>query len=186
MSDIAGTTRDVIEAPVSLGGIPMILTDTAGVRDDSGDEIEAIGIARAQAAFERADIVLWLGDEGQGPVHPELIEISSKADVKTDPAKSNGLPVSAKSGAGVDDLILAITEGAARLLPPEGSVAINKRQRAALSDMAAALGDAAEAQDPLIVGELLRQARLAVDALTGRTHTEDMLDVLFSRFCIGK
>jgi tRNA modification GTPase len=72
------------------------------------------------------------------------------------------------------------------LLPPPNQFAINARQRALLADAAAALQDAAKANDWLITAEQLRQARLAIDALTGRAHTEDMLDTLFGRFCVGK
>jgi tRNA modification GTPase len=71
VSDVAGTTRDLIEVPVALEGIAFLFTDTAGLRDDSSDSIEAIGIERAAKAIAGADMVLWLGAEGEGPKHPE-------------------------------------------------------------------------------------------------------------------
>jgi len=187
VSDIAGTTRDVIEAPISLDGIPIILSDTAGLRADSQDEIEAIGIARANAAFERADIVLWLGEEGRGPSHPTLIEISAKQDNAAHRvAKETGIAISAKTGHGMPALTQKLIRTAKDLIPPEDGFAVNARQRAALSEMEAALAEASTSNDLLIIGELLRRSRLALDALTGRGHTEDMLDALFGRFCIGK
>jgi len=186
VSDIAGTTRDVIEVPVSLDGIPLVLADTAGLRDDSGDEIEAIGMERATNAFARADMVLWLGRQGEGPDHAALIEIDAKADLEGRPDKSGDIAVSAKTGAGLSELIAAIADRARQMLPPPDSFAVNQRQRSFLQDCVDALTSADESADLLIVGECLRRARQAMDGLTGRTHTEDMLDALFGRFCIGK
>ena len=80
VSDIAGTTRDVIEVPVALGGIPFLFIDTAGVRESGAETIEQIGIDRARQQFASADIILWLGDEGQGPRSDHLVEISSRCD----------------------------------------------------------------------------------------------------------
>lgn len=187
VSDIAGTTRDVIEVPIAFAGIPLLLTDTAGVRDDSQDVIEQIGIARAQSAFEDADILLWLGVEEAGPEHPVRIEIDAKADDPARVVKSNAaLPVSAATGAGMAELIACIIARARTLLPPQDSFAVNERQRGLLAVVALELDGAVTAQDWLIVGEHLRLARLALDALSGRAHTEDMLDSLFARFCVGK
>lgn len=187
VSDIAGTTRDLIEVPVAIAGIPFVFIDSAGVRDETTDSIEAIGIDRARAAFDLADIILWLGGEGVGPAHANLFEIEAKADDVTHRRKPAGAyRVSAHSGEGMGVLIDAITTRAKDLLPPPDQFAINARQRLLLIDAAMALRDAADADDWLIVGEQLRQARLALDALTGRAHTEDMLDALFGRFCVGK
>jgi tRNA modification GTPase len=187
VSDIAGTTRDVIEVPVAFEGIPFLFTDTAGLRDDSSDAIEAIGIKRAERAMAEADIVLWLGAEGEGPTHPVLIEIEAKAD---DPAHAQKSPaamsLSAKTGEGLSTLITLLVERGRTMLPPPDSFALNQRQRSLLKDAAQFLSHAAKAHDPLIMAEELRQARLSLDALTGRAGTEDMLDALFGRFCIGK
>lgn len=187
VSDIAGTTRDVIEVPVSIGGIAFLFLDTAGLRDTTDDRIEAIGIERTHAAMESADILLWLGEEGAGPDHPNLVEVEAKAD---DPAHlrkgSEAVKVSAKTEEGMADLVATLTEKAKGLLPPPDQFAINARQRTLLAQCADALQEAAEAQDWLITAENLRQARLALDALTGRAHTEDLLDTLFGRFCVGK
>ncbi len=187
VSDIAGTTRDLIEVPVAIEGIPFVFIDSAGVRDESGDSIEEIGINRARAAFDIADMILWLGDEGAGPVHPDLLEIEAKADDGHHPRKREGsYRLSAHTGEGMTSLISAITARAKNMLPPADQFAINARQRALLADAASALHDAAKADDLLIAAEQLRQGRLALDALTGRAHTEDMLDTLFGRFCVGK
>jgi tRNA modification GTPase len=187
VSDVAGTTRDVIEIPIAFDGIAFLLTDTAGLRMDASDAIEGIGIKRAQAAIAGADIVLWLGDEGAGGDHPTLIEIAAKADLASRPRKSDiALQVSGWSGAGIAALMARLVVTGKAMLPPPDSFAINKRQRALLADSAACLTRAAAALDLLIIAEELRQARLALDALTGRASTEDMLDTLFGRFCIGK
>ena len=187
VSDIAGTTRDVIEVPIALGGVAMLLTDTAGVRADSDDIIERIGIERAEAAFAAADMILWLGEEGSGPSHSMLIEIDAKADDPARNAKSAmALAVSAATGLGMPMLTGQIVARAKTLLPPSDSYAINARQRALVASAAAAIGDASCATDWLIVGENLRVARLSLDALTGRAHTEDLLDNIFGAFCIGK
>jgi tRNA modification GTPase len=187
VSDIAGTTRDVIEVPVAFDGIPLLLIDTAGVRKDSQDTIERIGIERAEAAFVGADMILWLGEEGIGPEHPMLIEIDARAD---DPARTvkstDAVTVSAATGQGMTALISKIIAMAKTLLPPQNSLAVNTRQRALLVSAASAIKDASLAEDWLIVGEYLRLARLSLDALSGRAHMEDMLDTLFARFCVGK
>ena len=186
VSEIAGTTRDIIEIPVLLEGIPLLFVDTAGVHDGTGDKIEAIGIERAQRAFNTADMILWLGSEGEGPEHSCLLEIESMIDSPGHLVKLNAIRVSAATGEGMLALTQAIVEHAKVLLPPPDHVAVNERQRAELRKATEALIDASAAGDPLIIAEQLRQARLALDALTGRAHTEEMLDVLFGRFCIGK
>jgi tRNA modification GTPase len=187
VSDIAGTTRDIIEVPMALSGIPFILTDTAGVRDQSDDPIETIGMERAQDAFLAADIILWLGAEGEGPNHPALIEIEAKADSLGRHKKApNAVTVSAITGEGVSVLLDALVIRARGMLGPADSYAVNARQRALLAAAAQAIDDAARTDDWLIIGEHLRQARLALDALTGRAHTENLLDTVFGKFCIGK
>ncbi|MFZ1477948.1 MAG: tRNA uridine-5-carboxymethylaminomethyl(34) synthesis GTPase MnmE [Sphingorhabdus sp.] len=187
VSDIAGTTRDLIEVPVSFSGMPFLLTDTAGLRDDSQDAIESIGIDRANAAIANADILLWLGKEGEGPVHSLTLEIEAKVDDPSHCIKSsNSLRLSARTGEGVVALIDWLVETGRTMLPPPDSFAINQRQQGLLKQCALSLSAAAKSTDLLVSAEELRQARLALDALTGRASTEDMLDALFGRFCIGK
>lgn len=186
VSDIAGTTRDLIEVPVALEGIAFLFTDTAGLRDDSDDAIEAIGIARATKAIAGADMLLWLGPEGEAPKHPALIEIAAKADRADHSRKAAALAVSAKTGEGIGALAALLVAKGREMLPPPDAFALNQRQRHLLHDTALFLSHAGKAHDPLIMAEELRQARRALDALTGRASTEDMLDTLFGRFCIGK
>lgn len=188
VSDIAGTTRDLIRVPVSFGGIAFTLTDTAGLRDESSDAIERIGIERATASIATADVVLWLGPEGEGPTHPHLVEIEAQCDRTDHRAKANAdlIRLSARSGEGMDALIAYLIAAAGKLMPPDNGFAINQRQRERLRAMAACLADAIEVDDMVIVGELVRQAREMLDRLTGQAGTEDVLDALFGRFCIGK
>ncbi|TMM48200.1 tRNA uridine-5-carboxymethylaminomethyl(34) synthesis GTPase MnmE [Qipengyuania marisflavi] len=180
----AGTTRDVIERPVAIRGVPFVLIDTAGLRTDSAGEIERIGIDKAQAEMQRADIILWLGAEGEGPL--DALEIETKSDlnrhVKTVPAHM----VSAVTGQGLENLLEGLVMRAGALLPSGDVPAYNQRQRGALMMVIAAFKDFAELNDPLLVAEELRYARRALDRLLGRESTEEMLDALFGRFCIGK
>lgn len=187
VSDIAGTTRDMIEVPMAVEGVALLFTDTAGLRDDSADVIERIGIDRSHAAMAQGDILLWLGPEGEGPSHANLIEIAAKCDIMVNGEKSaDAMKVSAQTGAGIAELLRIVAARAKTLLPPPDQFAINARQRTYLEDAAIALSACGDSADWLIVAENLRQARLALDALTGRAHTEDLLDNIFGKFCVGK
>lgn len=184
-SPLAGTTRDVIERSVALAGIPFSFVDTAGLRSSDADEIEAIGIDRAHRQIAGADCVLWLGPEGEGP--PGAWEIEPQIDqpdhaMKSDPKHR----VSAVSGEGLDALRSNLIDAATLKMPKPGEVALNARQRAGITDLADSIAAAGQSEDLLIVAEQLRLARVALDQLVGRTATEDMLDALFGRFCIGK
>ncbi|MBD3773617.1 MAG: tRNA uridine-5-carboxymethylaminomethyl(34) synthesis GTPase MnmE [Rhodobacteraceae bacterium] len=184
-SPTAGTTRDVLERTVAIGGVPFTLADTAGLRADHGDEIEAIGIARAQAALERADLVLWLGPEGEGPVG--AWEIEAQCDLPAHSAKAAAdHRLSAVTGEGLARLQAALVAHARASLPKPGEGALNARQAQLVGEAEGALGAISPQLDPLLVAENLRVARQAFDRLTGHASTEDMLDTLFARFCIGK
>lgn len=185
-SPIAGTTRDVIERSVAIAGVPFTFVDTAGLRDGvEPDAIEAIGIARAEAELARADTVLWLGPEGEGP--EGAWEIAAQSDRDGFPGKPGSrFTLSARTGEGVAALKTALVETARDTLPRPGEAALNARQHARLAEAAEALQAAGRLSDPLLVAEELRRARLAFDRLIGRATTEDMLDTLFGRFCIGK
>lgn len=185
-SPIAGTTRDVIERGVAISGVPFTFADTAGLRDGSlADAIEVIGIDRARMALDRADVVLWLGPEGEGP--EGAWEIAAQADREGFAPKSPPcFTLSAATGMGMRDLKVALVEAAGAALPKPGEAALNARQHAHLADAAEALHSARGHTDPLLVAEDLRLVRLAFDRLIGRATTEDMLDTLFGRFCIGK
>lgn len=182
---IAGTTRDVLTRPVAIGGVPFLFADTAGLRDDTGDAIEAIGIGRARDELGKADLVLWLGGEGEGPAG--AWEIAPQADRAGHAAKRNPRHrVSAVTGEGLADLRSDLVATASASLPKPGEAALNARQHRLLAEAGDALAATGAGDDPLILAEHLRLARVAFDALLGRATTEDMLDALFGRFCIGK
>ena len=188
VSPIAGTTRDRIEAPVVRDGIAMLLIDTAGLADQAGDAIEAIGMARTHDAVAGADILLGLGEEPPAYQEAAAIWIHARADQperRTLPAGRH-VSVSAVSGEGVDRLWDRLTSVARELLPPLDMIALNQRQRVLCASAAHALGAATCEDDLLLFAEHLRSARRAFDAVTGRADVEAMLDALFSRFCIGK
>ena len=184
-SPIAGTTRDVIERSVAISGVPFTFVDTAGLRDEVGEEIEVIGISRAQKELERADVVLWLGAEGEGP--KGAWEVAARLDAADHASKATGRhSVSAVSGEGLSTLKQDLVETARRSMPRPGEGALNARQHSLLDQGHSALRSALHLTDLLLVGEELRRTRLAFDRLIGRATTEDMLDSLFGRFCIGK
>jgi tRNA modification GTPase len=186
VTDVPGTTRDHIEVPLSLAGVPILLTDTAGLRETE-DRVEAIGVARAAALVESADVLVWLGEPEQAPAHPRLIEVHAKVDLaERQQGQESSLPVSVVTGTGLAQLLERIGAMAKTLLPSEGAIALNRRQAALIEETWGALTEVAAAADILLVAESLRQARGAFDRLTGRAGVEDVLDALFSRFCLGK
>lgn len=181
VTHIPGTTRDVIEVPIALDGVPFVLVDTAGLRE-SEDIVESIGIDRARSEAERSDLLLWLGAE-EPPEHPGLIRIAAKSDLG---AEGAGLPVSAVTGAGVAELA-RILAGRARLLLPKGDeLALDRRQHDLLDEAQAALQRASVLSEPVLIAEELRIARTAIDRISGRAGVEELLDALFGRFCLGK
>lgn len=182
VTDIAGTTRDSIEVPLSLDGVPVVLVDTAGLRD-SEDVVEAIGVARAEGQIARADILLWLGAPDDAPAHPRLIRLHAQAD-RREAAPDGLLAVSALTGEGLGELAGRIVAQARVLLPAEGELALNRRQAREMEEARAALAEAGG--DLVRTAEALRLARAAFDRLSGRAGVEDMLDALFGRFCLGK
>ena len=186
VSDIAGTTRDRIEAPVVRDGIAYVLIDTAGLAEETQDPIEQIGIGRSLDAMRSADIVLWLGDEPP-PTFATALWIGARADAPARGVLSGrDLMVSAVEGTGMRALWDRIGVIATGLLPPPDLVALNQRQRALCARARDALSRASQQFDPLFFAEELRGARAALDSITGRVGTEDVLDALFGRFCIGK
>ncbi len=182
-----GTTRDVLVRAVAIGGVPFAFIDTAGLRDEGAGTIERIGIARARAEAERADLVLWLGPKGEGPKVGTVWEIAAQVDRSDLPAKPGAqFRLSAVTGEGLDVFREALVAHARMALPQPGDVALNARQHALLAEVMTAAADAGHCIDPLLAAENLRIARVALDRLVGRAGTEDMLDALFGRFCIGK
>ncbi len=184
-SPSAGTTRDVLTRSVAIEGVAFQFFDTAGLHEGASDPVEIMGIDRARSAADLADLVLWLGEDGAGP--SGAWEIESRIDCPDhSPKRQPRHRISATTGEGIDALKLSLVEYARRAMPRPGEVALNARQHSLLCQAETALALARVETDPLLIAEGLRLARQSFDRLTGRTGTEDMLDALFGRFCIGK
>ena len=190
VSPTAGTTRDVIEAAFALGGYAFRLADTAGLRDDSDDSVEAMGIDRARRVIDASDILLWLGRRADAPAHAALVCIAAQADRSASIADwaarsaEADLSLSAVTGDNLDELERRLIAMAAAMMPRISEAVLNERHRAHIADALAALD--AVPDDPLLLAEHVRGARAAIDRITGAASTEAMLDALFGRFCIGK
>jgi small GTP-binding protein domain len=189
VTDEAGTTRDVREVPLDLGGQLFILLDLAGLRE-TDSKAEAEGVRRAEVAIAGADLVLWLVAPGLPDVPPPnaggpVWRIGTKADLATVP--NVRLALSTRTGSGVDTLLQQIEEFGTTLLRGEPALVSRERDRQALI---AAVEAVAEAEDvvgrPELAAESLRRASQALERLVGRLDPERVLDQLFSRFCIGK
>jgi tRNA modification GTPase len=195
VSETAGTTRDVIEVRLNLGGYAVVLADTAGLRA-AADSVEAEGVRRALQRAENADLVVLVKD---GSEYDNTLEINSKIDNKTVLTVWNkadlpwsqqrvGLTLSLKIGEGLDAVVAAITAAAKEKLESGGDAPLltRARHREALIDAVAALDRAAGADAPELFAEDLRLAVRAVGRITGRVDVEDLLDLIFRDFCIGK
>jgi tRNA modification GTPase len=184
-SPTAGTTRDLLDVPIALEGLPFVITDTAGLHDADMNAVEEEGIRRAHAAMARADIILWLGEASACPDPARAVLIAARADERRR-LPAGALPVSAKTGQGVAALTALLLARARHLLPQPDGVAVNERQRRLIRACLTELTAAAGADDLLIVAEHLRVARTHLDHLVGQAGVEHVLDALFSGFCIGK
>ncbi|SKA35471.1 tRNA uridine-5-carboxymethylaminomethyl(34) synthesis GTPase MnmE [Consotaella salsifontis] len=211
VSDIPGTTRDVLEVTLDLKGLPVRLFDTAGLRETE-DRIEAAGVERARRAMAEADLVLLLDDgqeeavdplihvkqtaglftpDADGARSPALI-VRSKCDLplpSIEAARSAELCISTRTGEGLDALIEAIAGRAERAVGDRSTlVPLRIRHRAIIAEALEALETFLSGEDlPEEVGaEMLRLVSDRLGALTGRIGVEDILGVIFSEFCIGK
>ena len=193
VSAVPGTTRDVLEVTLNIAGVPVILTDTAGMRETK-DAIEEEGIRRAFAAANEADLVVWLNaaDVPSVPV-PEglesgkLVEIVSKGDLAD--GSGSGLTISTREDSGLEALIEFLEVAVKMRIPNVEDVVINReRHRNELNATLESLTGFLESDiDQLDVGaECLRLASDHLGRLTGRVDVEDLLDVVFSEFCVGK
>jgi tRNA modification GTPase len=174
-----GTTRDVLEVHLNLAGRPVVLLDTAGLRDTS-DAVEAEGIARARARMASADLVLDLGENGN---------VRNKIDESGEgPGLHDGrLHLSVLTGAGLQALEDYLTHWAETEIPKgEPPLVTSARQAHLLNETLAALREAERQPDPVLAAESLRAAAHALGRLTGRIDAEAILGSIFSRFCIGK
>ncbi len=186
VTDVPGTTRDHIEVPLALAGVPMRLIDTAGLRE-SAELVEKIGVDRAHSLIGLADVLVWLGEPGDAPEHARLVRVHARCDLPgRGPAPTGSIAVSAKTGEGLARLTSWIADEARSLLPGEGEIALNRRQADCVAEARGALRAGGCSTDVVLVAESLRQARLAFDRLTGAAGVEDLLDTLFARFCLGK
>ena len=203
VSDEAGTTRDILEVTLDLAGVPVILSDTAGIREAEG-KVEREGVRRALAHARAADLVLWLADAAAPRLEPapadlvaacgEVMRVVNKVDLvkagasatQTEPG---ALPISVLTGEGLPELADAVGRRAAeRVGGSEAPVITQARHREQL----AACADALEAYlagppgDLELRAEDLRRAATALGRITGRVDVEDVLGEIFGRFCIGK
>lgn len=192
VSEEAGTTRDVIEVHLDLGGYPVILADTAGLRE-TDNNIEAEGIRRAQTAARDADLKIALFDgtlaeqdaDTMKLVDENTLVVFTKADIAK--RQAAGVQVSSSTGDGIDGLLKQITAAVAQVFKSKpGPVLTRERHRAALTDTAHALDRCLSTQAPELAAEDLRLALRALGSITGRVHVEDLLDKIFRDFCIGK
>lgn len=188
VSPVAGTTRDYLEAECEMDGIPVRLFDTAGLRD-GGDDIEREGISRSEKIMDEADLVVYVldGDEREPEVKRErTLYIHSKNDL----AQAEGLSFSSVTGDGLERVILAITEILSSEMATFSSVPVieSRRQKEKIDEAAAALRDAMENRDMSvdIIALFFQSSLEALGELTGEITTEDVLDELFSSFCLGK
>ncbi|WP_374290843.1 tRNA uridine-5-carboxymethylaminomethyl(34) synthesis GTPase MnmE [Paenirhodobacter enshiensis] len=187
-SDVAGTTRDVIEVRMDIDGLAVTFLDTAGLRE-TPDQVEAIGVARAIERAERADLRLFLlDDEEVGLISPRAgdLVVQGKADLRS----QCGLAVSGLTGAGVGELLAEISERLSRKAAAAGTMT-RERHRIAMSRAVEALEMARDEvmlrpEHAEIAAEALRDAARALDTLVGRIDVETLLDEIFSSFCIGK
>jgi tRNA modification GTPase len=197
VSPHAGTTRDVIEVHLDLLGFPLTLLDTAGIRE-SDDPVEQEGVRRARARAAAADLVLWVVDAGTGEaaradaaanrwIVRNKIDLVDAAGRPPD-AGERGFEISATSGTGVDGLVAALADYAETVLA-EPAVVTRERHRVVLREardaLARALAERPHGREDVIAEELRLAAR-ALGRLTGRVDVEDILDVIFRDFCIGK
>jgi tRNA modification GTPase len=205
VSSTAGTTRDTIEEIIQVHGIPLRLVDTAGLRD-SQDVIERIGIERTQRELERADLILEVLDGSQPPWVAERLEVPSpfvgrhliilnKTDLGTHAdweGQNNAIRISCVRNQGIEELRNAIREIIAKAGPlaSDYPIAINARHQAAFQRCADRLTAAREAiesqQEPEFIALELRESLQALGDVIGQVDVEQILDVIFSTFCIGK
>jgi tRNA modification GTPase len=198
----AGTTRDVIEAHLDLAGYPVVLADTAGLRD-AEDELEDEGVRRALARADGAHIKILVFD---GALWPQLdrhtldqwdentVVVVNKIDLGPDlklesplPGAAKPIGLSAKTGAGIDDLLAILADKVTDQCAGDGSPALSRmRHRLALQECRDALGRFQDAHMVELAAEDLRLAARAMGRITGRVDVEDILDRIFSEFCIGK
>lgn len=196
----AGTTRDIIEVQLDLGGYPVVLADTAGLREAAADEVEEEGIRRARDRAARADVKVAVFDATALPdldpgtlalIDADSVVVLNKCDVAAVTpsiiAGASPVLVSARTGAGLRDLEQRLTAFSADRLAVGSAPSLTRaRHRAALDECRTALDRALTAPLPELAAEDIRLASRALGRITGRVDVEDLLDIIFRDFCIGK
>jgi tRNA modification GTPase len=192
VTPIPGTTRDIVRETIEIGGLPVTIADTAGLRT-SGDVVETIGVERARAAAREADIILYLVDASGGwsaddETFDDAIVVYTKTDVAPPPSGAFGISVTADRG--VDELLARLDALVReRFAAPEGSL-VNERQRQAVAAceeaLTAAVASLEAALDEQIVLVDLYRASTALGMLTGAITRDEVFAEIFSKFCIGK
>lgn len=204
VTDIAGTTRDVLREAINLDGLPLHVADTAGLRE-TGDPVEVEGVKRARAEIAGADLVLLLADDRTGPsaddrrllaelgTDADVLVVLNKCDLSGHPpgtADDRALRVSAVTGAGIEDLVNRLKDKAGFRASDAGGFSARRRHLDALHAAGAALTIGREHLIADAAGELLaEELRTAHDALgriTGEMTSDDLLGEIFASFCIGK
>ena len=190
-TEIAGTTRDVLEVFIDINGLPIILYDTAGLRETE-DVVESIGVDRARKTAKDADLRLFLYEniEELDDLGVDVVEGDLVYQAKSDVYGAKAAAISAKTGSGIGELLAELAQTFSDQTLEAGFFG-TQRQIAALGNALSSLQDAKSFYDQgesvyELLAESLRQAVHALDVLVGRVDVEDMLDVIFSKFCIGK
>jgi tRNA modification GTPase len=192
----AGTTRDIIEVHLDLDGLPLTLLDTAGLRETS-EEVEAEGIRRALSRAEQADLKLAIFDATLWPerdpvtsaqIDADTLIVVNKIDQRPDLSfEGPVLPLSTRSGEGLNQLLVVLREEASkRLSSVSGSLLTRARHRAAVEEVVAALDRFLARSSVDVQAEELRIAARALGRISGQVDVEELLDVIFGEFCIGK
>ncbi|MEI8146988.1 MAG: tRNA uridine-5-carboxymethylaminomethyl(34) synthesis GTPase MnmE, partial [Alphaproteobacteria bacterium] len=193
VSPVAGTTRDLLEVRLDLGGVAAILVDMAGLRE-SADPIEQEGVRRARARLGDADLVLWLseaGEEPEGLLQPgkAVWRVKTKVDLSPE-VKPGWMALSVLRGDELSGLVDKLVEFARDQVAGEPPILVRERHRVVFAEILRSLNEARAVSDwvaePEIVAEHIRHAVYALGRATGRVGVEEVLDVVFSSFCIGK
>lgn len=189
VTEEAGTTRDVLEVPLDLDGTPVVLFDTAGLRE-AASAAEVEGVRRAKLTAESADLILWLSDSTEPAAPPlevsgrPLLCVATKVDLAR-PGAGADIGISVVTGEGVAELIARLGSAASESLGGGQALVTRARQAEAIGDAAEALERVPDAAEE-VAADLLRTASAAIGRLSGRVDVEDVLDQLFGEFCIGK
>lgn len=192
VSDIPGTTRDVVSCALDIDGYMVNIADTAGLRD-TDDTIEQIGIQRTNDEIKNADLVLHVIDGGQSAEFKvqssnNEITVVNKSDLCDCKNKNDAIYVSAKTGDGIDNLMIAIRRRITELVgTSESQLTVNARTRALLTDARTELRNAITAGDNYdIFAEHVRRAADAIGKILGTITAADVMDATFSQLCLGK